>query len=66
MRFKINPALSYEPPWLIANGDIADSSAAIEDLGTEFTELDMSLSDTVRWLHAAGPLSGREAGALAS
>ncbi len=65
-RFGIEPAISFEAPWLLANGDVAESSAAVHDLGIEFTPLDTTMLDTVVWLHRAGHITDRQAGTLAT
>jgi nucleoside-diphosphate-sugar epimerase len=61
-----NLNLSYEGPWLVANATEADSTTAIEDLGIDFTPLDTTLTDTVKWLYETQHITRRQAGALAS
>ena len=54
-----------EATWLGSQAGPADPSGAIRDLGVAFRPAEDSIRDTVRWLHAAGHLSARRAGALA-
>lgn len=61
-----NPSLSYEGPWLVANGNEVDSAPAIDELGIDFTPLDTTLADTVEWLYETGHITSRQAGAFAS
>jgi hypothetical protein len=63
-KFGANLSLSYEGPWLVANANEADSTPAIEELGIEFTPLDTTLTDTVKWLYEAGHITRRQAGAF--
>lgn len=58
--------MSYEGAWLVAKGTEADSTAARNELGVEFTPLDTTLADTGRWLFEAGHLTRRQAGNLAA
>ena len=44
----------------------AESSPALEVLGIGFRDPNETLSDTLRWLHAAGHLDGRVVGRLAA
>lgn len=62
----VNLNLSYEGPWLVANANEADSRAARDELGIDFTPLDTTLTDTVKWLYQTGHITRRQAGALAS
>jgi len=65
-RFGADLALSYEAPWVLAHSNKADSTATIDELGIDFTPLDQTLTDTVRWLYEAGHITSRQAGALAT
>jgi len=65
-RFGANLGLSYEGPWLVANANEADSTPAINELGIEFTPLDKTLADTVKWLYESGHITRRQAGAFGS
>lgn len=55
--FGIDPALSYEAPWLVANGQPTDNSRAVDELGIKFRPLDTTITDTIDWLRGAGHLS---------
>jgi nucleoside-diphosphate-sugar epimerase len=55
-----------EAVWLASQDGPLDGSAAARDLGLAYRPAEESIADTVRWLHAAGHLSARRAGALAS
>ena len=57
--------LSYEPPWYVANGDVADGSRAPAELGIDYTPLETTLRDAIAWLHEAGHVTSKQAGALA-
>jgi len=65
-RFGTELALSYEAPWVLAHSNTADSTATIDDLGLDFTPLDQTLTDTVKWLHETGHITNRQAGTLAT
>jgi len=65
-RFGADLALSYEAPWVLAHSNTADSTATIDELGNEFTPLDQTLTDTVKWLHETGHITTRQAGTLAT
>ncbi len=65
-RFGADLALSYEAPWVLAHSNKADSTATIHDLGIDFTPLNTTLTDTVKWLHETGHITSRQAGALAA
>ena len=54
-----------EATWIASQDGRADPGGAIRDLGVAFRPAEESIRDTVRWLHAAGHLSARRAGALA-
>jgi nucleoside-diphosphate-sugar epimerase len=56
---------SREAVWIASQDGAADASATARDLGIAFRPADESIADTVRWLHEAGHLSARAAGALA-
>jgi hypothetical protein len=56
---------SREAVWIASQDGAADASATARDLGIAFRPAEESIADTVRWLHAAGHLSARGAGALA-
>lgn len=57
--------LSYEPPWYVANGNVADGSRASAELGIDYTPLETTLRDAITWLHKAGHVTSKQAGALA-
>jgi hypothetical protein len=54
-----------EAAWIASQDGPLDCSATARDLGVSFRPPEESIRDTVRWLHAAGHLSARRAGALA-
>lgn len=54
-----------EAAWLASQDGPLDASCTARDLGVSFRPPEESIRDTVRWLHAAGHLSARRAGALA-
>ena len=62
----VNPSLNYEGPWLVANANETDSTPARDELGIDFTPLDMTLADTGKWLYEAGHITSRQAGTFAS
>ncbi|GMQ92732.1 MAG: SDR family NAD(P)-dependent oxidoreductase [Acidimicrobiia bacterium] len=64
-RLGVDLALSYEAPWVLAHSNEADSTATIHELGIDFTPLDATLTDTVKWLHETGHVTSRQAGTLA-
>ncbi len=64
-RFGWDLPLSYEPPWYVANGDVADGSRAPAELGIDYTPLETTLRDAITWLHKAGHVTSKQAGALA-
>jgi hypothetical protein len=66
VRFGADPSLTYEGPWLVANGVRADSSATIKELNLEFRPLETTLADTAKWLYEAGHITARHAGSLTS
>ena len=66
VRLGANLSLTYEGPWLVANANKADSTPATIDLGIDFTPIDTTLADTVKWLYEAGHITSRQAGAFAS
>ena len=53
---------NFGGPWVAANGGPIDASATEEHLGVRFRPLEDSIADTLRWLHAAGHLTDRQAG----
>lgn len=57
--------LEYEGVLLTGFGTRCDDSRAREELGIEPRDLRQTYEDTVRWLHRAGHLTDRQAGALA-
>ena len=59
VRFGANPSLTYEGPWLVANGIRADSTATPEELNLEFRALDTTLADTAKWLYEAGHITNK-------
>ena len=48
--FGLDPALSYEAPWMVANGRPTDNSRAVDELGVKFRPLDDTIVDTIDWL----------------
>ncbi len=64
LRLGVDPNLSYEAPWLLANAAEVDSTGVINELGIDFTPLDTTLADTTRWLCEAGHITSRQAGTL--
>ncbi len=64
-RFGWDLPLSYEPPWYVANGDIADGSRAATELGIAYTPRETTLRDAITWLNGAGHVSDKQAGNLA-
>jgi dihydroflavonol-4-reductase len=54
-----------EAGWVGSQDGSADGSATTRELGVSFRPAEESIRDTVRWLHEAGHLSARRAGALA-
>jgi dihydroflavonol-4-reductase len=56
---------SREASWLASQDGRIDTSRTARDLGVSFRPPEVSIRDTARWLHAAGHLSARRAGALA-
>lgn len=53
---------NFGGPWVAVNGGPIDASAAEDQLGVRFRPLEGSIADTLRWLHAAGYLTDRQAG----
>lgn len=66
MRLKlgVDPSLSYEAPWLLANAAQTDSTPVMDELGIRFAPLHTTLMDTTRWLYEAGHITRRQAGTL--
>jgi nucleoside-diphosphate-sugar epimerase len=54
-----------EAVWVASQDGSADAATTVRDLGVSFRPAAESIRDTIRWLHAAGHLSARRAGALA-
>jgi dihydroflavonol-4-reductase len=55
--------VAYEPAWLVAHmPPTADDSATTGELGVRFRPAAEAIAGTVRWLHAAGHISDRQAG----
>jgi nucleoside-diphosphate-sugar epimerase len=65
-RLGIDLLPSREASWIASQDGSADGSATARGLGVSFRPAEESISDTVRWLHRAGHLSARRAGALAA
>lgn len=57
--------IGYEPPWVIANGAVADGSAVEDVVGLKWRPLDDSLVDTVRWLYDKGHVTAKQVGDIA-
>lgn len=62
----IRMPIGFEPPWVLANGAEAQGDAIEAAVGIKWRALDDSLIDTVRWLHASGEVSDKQAGDLAA
>ena len=52
--------------WVATNGGPIDASATERDLGVRFRPSEDSIADMLRWLHAAGHLTDRQAGRMAA
>ena len=52
--------------WVATHGGPVDASATERDLGVRFRPLEDSIADMLRWLHAAGQLTDRQAGRAAA
>ena len=52
--------------WVATNGGPIDASATERDLGVRFRSPEDSIADTLRWLHAAGHLTDRQARLIAA
>ena len=66
-RFGLDVGVNYSGAWILANmTSKADPSAAQAELGVEFRPFDETVRDTVRWLHASGHVSAKQAGLLAA
>ncbi|HWT22097.1 MAG TPA: NAD-dependent epimerase/dehydratase family protein [Solirubrobacteraceae bacterium] len=52
--------------WVVTHGSPIDASATERDLGVRFRPLEDSIADMLRWLHAAGYLTDRQAGLAAA
>ncbi len=57
---------NFGGPWVAAHGGPIDASATERDLGIRFRPLEASMADTLRWLHAAGHVTDRQAGRAAA
>jgi dihydroflavonol-4-reductase len=53
---------NFAGPWVITHGGPIDASATERELGLHFRPLEDSIADTLRWLHAAGHVTDRQAG----
>ncbi len=51
--------------WVAINGGPVDASATERDLGVRFRPPEDSIADMLRWLHAAGHLTDRQARLIA-
>jgi dihydroflavonol-4-reductase len=58
--------IDWEGAWIMAADADADASVTAAQLGISFRPLRDSVADTVRWLYAAGHVTRRQAGRLAS
>lgn len=52
--------------WVTINGGPVDASATERDLGVRFRPSEDSIAETLRWLHAAGHLTDRQARLIAA
>ena len=52
--------------WVVTHGSPIDASATERDFGVRFRPLEDSIADMLRWLHAAGHLTARQAGLAAA
>jgi dihydroflavonol-4-reductase len=52
--------------WVATHGGPVDASATEQDLGVRFRPSEDSIADMLRWLHAAGHLTDRQAGLAAA
>ena len=57
--------VSFGAPWVATHGGPIDASAAERELGVRFRPPEDSIADTLRWLHAAGHVTDRQAGLAA-
>jgi nucleoside-diphosphate-sugar epimerase len=64
-RLGVSLVPSREGSWLAAQDGPLDASGTARELGLAFRPPEQSIRDTVRWLHRAGHLDARRAGALA-
>ena len=64
VKLGVDIVLSYQGPWLLANCADVDSSLTVDELGVDFTPLDKTLADTVKWLQEAGHITSRQGGNL--
>jgi hypothetical protein len=52
--------------WVVTHGSPIDASATERDFGVRFRPLEDSIADMLRWLHAAGHVTARQAGLAAA
>lgn len=64
-RIPFDYPLTHEAALLMTEMRPCDSRATCEELGIAFRPCEATLADTIRWLHRAGELDARRAGALA-
>lgn len=57
---------NYGGVWVATNGPQVDASATERELGVRFRPSEDSIADMLRWMHAAGHLTGRQAGRAAA
>lgn len=57
---------NYGGVWVVTHGSPTDASTTERDLGVRFRPSEESIADMLRWMHAAGHLSDRQAGAAAA
>ena len=58
--------VNFGAVWVVGNGAQVDGSAAERELGIRYRPPRQSIADMLRWLHAAGHVSDRQAGAIAA
>ena len=57
--------IGYEPPWVLANGAVAESDEIEAAIDIKWRSLDDSLADTIRWLHQRGEVTDKQIGTFA-
>ena len=57
--------IGYEPPWVLANGAVAESDQIEAAIDIKWRLLDDSLADTIRWLHQRGEVTDKQIGTFA-